>query len=79
MDIKAEIKWIETALLESKDPTFIAAVKNMITSLRKVKESSSIKQAEEDALMEEAEADIKAGRIYSIEESHSIVDSWNLK
>lgn len=40
MDLQAEIKWINTALLESKDPTFIKAVKNMIKSMRNVKESS---------------------------------------
>ena len=69
MDLQAEIKWIESALLESKDPTFIAAVKNMIKSMRKVKE---------DALMAEAETDIKAGKVYSIEEAHKIVDGWEL-
>jgi len=40
MDLQAEIQWIQTALLESKDPTFIEAVKNMIQSMRKIKESS---------------------------------------
>ena len=79
MDLQAEIKWIETALSESKDPTFIAAVKNMITSMRKVKETLSKSQVKEDALMAEAEADIKAGRTYSIEEAHKIVESWELK
>jgi hypothetical protein len=78
MDLQAEIKWIETALSESKDPTFVEAVKSMIKSMRKVKETLSSQQIHEDALMAEAEADIKAGRVYSIEEAHKIVDNWEL-
>lgn len=76
MDLKAEIKWIEFALLASKDPTFVGAVKNMIESMRKVKESSSPEQIRQDALMAEAEADIKAGRVYSTKEAHKIIDIW---
>lgn len=78
MDFQAEIKWIEAALSESKDPTFIEAVKNMIKSMRKVKDTLSKEQIREDMLMAEAEADIKAGRVYSIEEAHKIVDNWEL-
>ncbi|WP_108867854.1 hypothetical protein [Aquimarina aquimarini] len=78
MDLQGEIKWIETALRESKDPTFVEAVKKMIQSMRKVKESLSSEQLREDALMAEAEEDIKEGRVYSIEEAHKIVDSWDL-
>lgn len=78
MDLQAEIKWIEAALSESKDPTFIEAVKSMIKSMRKVKETLSAEQMREDALMAEAEADIKAGNVYSINEAHKIVDSWDL-
>ena len=66
------------ALSESKDPTFVEAVKSMIKSMRKVKETLSAEQMREDALMAEAEADIKAGRVYSINEAHKIVDSWDL-
>ena len=79
MDLQAEIKWIQTALSESKDPTFVEAVKNMIKSMRKVKETLSAEQIHEDALMAEAEADIKAGRVYNINEAHKIVDSWDLQ
>lgn len=79
MDLQAEIKWIETALSESKDPTFIEAVKGMIKSMRKVKETLLAEQMREDALMAEAEEDIKAGRVYSISEAHKIIDSWDLK
>lgn len=78
MDLQAEIKWIETALSESKDPTFIEAVKNMIKSMQKIKEDIIKEHINEDALMAEAEEDIKANRIYSIEEAHKIVDSWEL-
>lgn len=78
MDLQAEIKWIESALSESKDPTFVEAVKNMIKSMRKVKESLSQEQIRQDELMAEAEADIKAGRIYSTKEAHKIVDGWEL-
>lgn len=78
MDIQAEIKWIQKALSESKDPTFVEAVKGMIKSMKKVKETLSSEQMHEDALMAEAEADIKAGRVYSTEEAHKIADSWEL-
>ena len=78
MDLQAEIKWIEKALSESKDPTFVEAVKSMIKSMRKVKASLSSEQLRQDALIAEAEADIKAGRVYSIEEAHKIVDNWEL-
>ncbi len=78
MDIQAEIKWIQTALLESKDPTFVEAVKNMIKSMEKIKETSSSEQMREDALIAEAEADVKAGRVSSIEEAHKVVNSWKL-
>lgn len=78
MDIQAEIKWIQNALLESKDPTFVEAVKSMIKSMKKVKETLSSEQMREDAFMAEAEADIKAGRVYGIEEAHKIADNWEL-
>lgn len=78
MDIQAEIKWIQTALLKSKDPTFVEAVKNMIKSMEKIKETSSSEQMREDALIAEAEADVKAGRVSSIEEAHKVVNSWKL-
>jgi len=79
MDLQAEIKWIQTALSESQDPTFIEAVKNMIKSMRKVKETLTIEQIREDVLMAEAEADIKEGRVYTATEAHKIVASWNIK
>jgi divalent metal cation (Fe/Co/Zn/Cd) transporter len=78
MDLQTEIKWIHDALSESKDPTFVEAVKNMIKSMRKVKESQSFEQVRQDELMAEAEADIKAERVYSVEEAHKIVDGWKL-
>ncbi len=78
MDLQAEIKWIQTALSESKDPAFVEAVKNMIKSMRKVKETLSLEQKREDALMMEAEADIKAEKVYTSNEAHKIVDSWDL-
>lgn len=78
MDLQAEINWIQTALSESKDPTFIEAVKNMIKSMRKVKETLSSEQMREDLLIAEAEEDIKAGRVYSSEEAHKIIDTWEL-
>lgn len=77
-DLQTEIKWITTALKESKDPTFVEAVKKMIQSMRNVKESLSAEQLREDTLMAEAEEDIKARRVYSIEEAHKIVDHWDL-
>jgi divalent metal cation (Fe/Co/Zn/Cd) transporter len=76
MDLQTEIKWIHDALSESKDPEFVEAVKNMIKSMRKVKESQSLEQLRQDKLM--AEADIKAERVYSVEEAHKIVDGWKL-
>lgn len=77
MDLQAEIKWKQTTLSESKGPTFIEAVKSMRKSMRKVRETLSVELMREDSLMAEAEADIKAGRVYSIDEAHKIVGSWD--
>lgn len=78
MDLQAEINRIQKALSESNDPTFVEAVKNMIQSMRKVKESLSSDQIQEGLLMTEAEADIKAGRVFSSEEAKKIVNNWEL-
>ena len=34
MDLNTEVKWIETALLESRDPKVVEAVKDLIQSMR---------------------------------------------
>jgi len=60
MDLQAEIKWIQTALLESKDPTFVEAVKNMIKSMRKIKDSSYQISDEHKAILDERLNDHKA-------------------
>jgi len=78
LDIQTEIKWIQTALNESKDATFISAVKNRIVSMRKVKEAASKERLPEDKLMLEAEEDIKEGRTYSIDEAHEIIRNWKM-
>lgn len=79
MNLQTEIKWIETALKESNDPTFIEAVKNLIKSLRKVKASSLIEQKYQDELMAEAEADIKAGRLHSQDDVQKMIENWTMK
>ncbi len=57
MDIQAEIQWIHTALTESKDPAFIEAVKHMIKSMRKVKESSYEISEEHKLILDQRLAD----------------------
>lgn len=76
MNFQTEIKWIEAALIESKDPNFIKAVKNMIQAMRKLKESISEEQKFQDKLMEEAEIDIKSGRVHSQDEVQKMIEDW---
>lgn len=78
MDLKKEAKWVHDKLLESKDPRFVEAVKNMIESMQKVKKDQCDEQERQDKLMAEAEADITAERVYSVEEAHKIVNGWQL-
>lgn len=60
IDLQAEIKWIQTALTESKDPTFVEAVKNMIKSMRKVKESAYQIPDEHKLILDQRLADHRA-------------------
>jgi hypothetical protein len=79
MDVKAEIKWIETALLESKDPTFIKAVKNMIQSMRKVKQSMSTERISVEQYnreLDESIAQIERGEFYTQEEVEKMAEEW---
>lgn len=78
MDLQADIKWIQKELQEVKDPTFLEAIKNMLKYRREVKGGLSEEQKREAVLMEEAEADVKAGRVYSIDEARKIIDNWEL-
>lgn len=79
MDYQAEIKWIETALLESKDPTFIRAVKNMIQSMRKVKQSMSTERISIEQYnreLDESIAQIERGEFYTQEEVEKMAKEW---
>jgi hypothetical protein len=79
MDVQAEIKWIETALLESKDPTFIKAVKNMIQSMRKVKQSMSTERISVEQYnreLDESIAQIERGEFYTQEEVEKMAEEW---
>lgn len=78
MGLQADIKWIQKELQEVKDPTFLEAIKNMLKYRREVKGGLSEEQKREAVLMEEAEADVKAGRVYSIDEARKIIDNWEL-
>ena len=76
MNIQADLNWIQKELKEVKDPTLIEVFKNLLKYRKKVKDALSKEQKQEEALMVEAEADIKAGRVYSIDEAHKIIDNW---
>jgi len=78
MDVQTEVKWIEKELLDLKDPIFISAVKKMIQSMKSARQNISIVQRDQDIFMAEAEADIKSGNLYSIEEARKVVESWDL-
>ncbi len=75
MDLQTDLAWIQKELQEVKDLNFIAAIKSM---LKYRKEALLSSQATETALINEAEADIKEGRIYSIGEAHKVIDDWKL-
>jgi predicted transcriptional regulator len=79
MDLQAEIKWIETALSESNDPTFIKAVKNMIQSMRKVKQSMSTERISVEQYnreLDESIAQIERGEFYTQEEVEKMAEEW---
>ncbi len=76
MDIKAEVKWIEAALLDSKDPTFVTAVKNLIHSLSEVRTKTKLEIS--DLHIKEVETDINEGRTYNQKESLQIVADWDI-
>mgnify|MGYP001804006229 CR=1 FL=1 len=79
MALQADLKWILNELKDVEDPALIEAFKNMLKYRKKVKSNLlSEEQKREEILMNEAEADIKAGRTYSIKESRKIIDSWEL-
>lgn len=75
MDLQTDLAWIQKELQEVKDLNFIAAIKSMLEYRKEALLSS---QATETALINEAEIDIKEGRIYSIEEAHKVIDDWKL-
>jgi predicted Zn-dependent protease len=79
MDVQAEIKWIEAALSESNDPTFIEAVKKMIQSMRKVKRSIStelISIEQYNRELDESIAQIERGECYTQEEVEKMAKEW---
>jgi len=79
MGLEADLKWIVKELKDVEDPALIAALKSMLKYRKKVKSDLlSEEQKREEMLMDEAEADIKAGRTYSLKESHKIIDSWEV-
>lgn len=70
MDIQADIRWIKSELDNVNDPDFVEVLKSMLYYRKK-------KVAEMDVELKElltsralkSEADINAGRVYSITES----------
>ncbi|QJP34835.1 hypothetical protein F0365_10745 [Nonlabens sp. Ci31] len=79
MDLQSEIKWIEAALSESKDPTFIKAVKNMIQSMRKVKQSMSTERISIEQYnreLDESIAQIENGEFHTQDEVEKMAKEW---
>lgn len=79
MDLQAEIKWIEAALSESNDPTFIEAVKNMIQSMRKIKQSVStgrISIEQYNRELDESIAQIERGEFYTQDQVEKMSKKW---
>ena len=72
MDLKTKKYKIIEALLKVEEPSII----NHLESILKIKSEDQLR---DDELMEEAEADIKAGRTYSINDAKKMVekDEWN--
>ncbi|MDP2687212.1 MAG: hypothetical protein Q8O62_08320 [Aequorivita sp.] len=69
MDLKTKKYKIIEALLKIEEPSIIRHLENIL----KIK---SEEQLGDDELMEEAEADIKAGRTYSLKDAKKMVEDW---
>jgi predicted transcriptional regulator len=57
----------------------VKVIKYKIKSMQKVKGTLSAEQLHEDALMAEAEADIKAGRVYTQDEVKKMIEGWTME
>jgi hypothetical protein len=69
MDLKRKKYKIIEALLKVEEPSIINDLENIL-------KMNSEKGLEDDSLIEEAEADIKAGRTYSTDEAKKMVANW---
>ncbi|WP_026451140.1 hypothetical protein [Aequorivita capsosiphonis] len=70
MDLKKKKYKIIEALLAVEEPS-------IINELEKILKMNSEESSEEDVLMEEAKTDIKAGRVYSINDGKEMISQWN--
>ncbi len=69
MDLKSKKYKIIEVLLKVEEPSII----NDLEDILKIK---SEEQLRDNELMEEAEADIKAGRTYSLKDAKKLVEDW---
>ncbi|MRT15615.1 hypothetical protein F3C99_01425 [Vitellibacter sp. q18] len=69
MDLKRKKYKIIEALLKVEEPRIISDIENIL-------KLNSEEEMQENVFMEEAEADIKAGRTYSIDEAKKMVANW---
>jgi len=78
MDLQADIEWIQRELQQVKDPTFIAAIKNMLRYRQNVtSDRISIEQYNQE--IDASIADISAGRVHTHESVREQMKTWGRK
>ncbi len=78
MDLQADLKWIYKELENVKDPTLLAAIKNILKYRKKVSsERISLEQYNKE--LEASEKEIEQGNFYTHEEVRERIKQWGRK
>ena len=75
MDVQANLKWIHKELDKVKDPTFIAAIKNMLLYNKKMV-SERISTAQYNQELDASIAQIKEGNTYTHQQVKERMEEW---
>lgn len=73
MNLQADIQWIQTEITKVKDPDLLEIFKRLLL-MRKKHRAQTIEEYNRD--IEEAEADIANGRVYTQSEMENLKQAW---
>jgi len=73
MDLQADIKWIQNEITKVKDPDLLDVVKRLLL-MRKKNSAQTIEEYNRD--IEQAEEDIKNGRVYPQSQIENLNQEW---